>query len=455
MEDYTRRDSLSASDVTDKRKSPTPGGEKSERVSETPSRSVSPNVAPLQSKEMEKTSSEPAEKPDSKPIESSRQRMFPNQKLQRKRLRQQDKKETQSQNLTSVAASGDTSQSDRSRASSRASRSSARSRSSSPAVRNAQKPEQPKNALPILVTTSIENQSDKEAAKEPTVDVVIPLNVLKRNRSRSVSPGRKSHHRHVKENTPQLLSVGSKSHHTSARMRRSASPTADPSPSDNASSNGEEETRKGRRKRRDPTRTLENLKEKLASEKQAEDGQDGEEKGGNVVFHSQRRKECPDLWEESSDGDWTEAEDEADYESDEYSISQTFSLKDCLPMGDLYPLSRSSSRCSAFVSDYDSDTSMPLFMLPSRAEESRGRVDRLFAVPPPSFSCSITYDGQESWDDESLHSCTDFDDEYCGRLSRYSRAESSALGGILSSKATHPMSLYEVPTNKRRHDNFL
>ncbi|KIH62688.1 hypothetical protein ANCDUO_07029, partial [Ancylostoma duodenale] len=48
------------------------------------------------------------------------------------------------------------------------------------------------------------------------------------------------------------------------------------------------------------------------------------------------------------------------------------------------------------------------------AEESRGRVDRLLANPPPSFTCSITYDGQESWDEESLHSCTDFDDEYFG-----------------------------------------
>ncbi|KAK6042531.1 hypothetical protein COOONC_19962, partial [Cooperia oncophora] len=342
---------------------------------------------------------------------------------------------------------------------SRASRTSARSRSSSPAL---QKLEEPKKALPILVTTSIENQSDKEAAKEePTVDVTIPLNILKRNRSRSVSPDRKSHHhRHLKENTPQLLSVGSKSPHHSARMRRSASPTADRSPSDNASSNGEDEARKARRKRRDPTRTLENLKEKLATKKQVGEGQNGtknemsastgstaSDDSGPVSEMANRPrpplllvteptndtdKECPDLWEDSSDADWTEAEDEADYESDEYSISQTFSLKDCMPIGDLYPLSRSSSRCSVFVSDYDSDASMPLFMLPSRAEESRGRVDRLFAVPPPSFSCSITYDGQESWDDESLHSCTDFDDEYCGRLSRYSRAESSALGAYLS-----------------------
>ncbi|KAK6017497.1 hypothetical protein OSTOST_16982, partial [Ostertagia ostertagi] len=325
--------------------------------------------------------------------------------------------------MTSTAASGDTSQSDRSRASSRASRSSARSRSSSPAVRNAQKPEQPKNALPILVTTSIENQSDKEAAKEPTVDVVIPSEraeeksqQISEPRSKVASSPCEGEHSTVAQRrlqkpitrnvldisgllqspednplvpgkeTGQLMMVTNRfcgkvgeqqevektrrmapsqpcgtrlkrccplssivhTHQTlslsmlelpaSARMRRSASPTADPSPSDNASSNGEEESRKGRRKRRDPTRTLENLKEKLASEKQAEDGQDeGEKKEMSSSTASDENgpvsempnhprpplllvteptndtdRECPDLWEESSDGDWTEAEDEAD-----------------------------------------------------------------------------------------------------------------------------------------------
>ncbi|KJH53515.1 hypothetical protein DICVIV_00258 [Dictyocaulus viviparus] len=137
--------------------------------------------------------------------------------------------------------------------------------------------------------------------------------------------------------------------------------------------------------------------------------------------------------EESTDGDWTEAEDEADYESDfEYSISQTFSLKDARPIGDLYPLDHSPTRCSPFVSDYDSDGSMPLFTLPSRAAESRGRVDSLLAVPPPSFTCSITYDGQESWDEDSLHSCADFDDEYYGRQTRSSRPASSTIDTYLS-----------------------
>ncbi|PIO57076.1 hypothetical protein TELCIR_21521 [Teladorsagia circumcincta] len=223
MENYTRRDSLQALDV-EKRKSPTFSGENSERVSDTPSRSVSPNAAPLQPKKKEEASSGSTEKPGAKPKEAlsagnipqsdatkdnsqetSIQQKSPtpsaaktdtasaNTKVSATFSAPEDKEEIQPQNLTSSAVSGDTSQSDRSRASSRASRSSARSRSSSPAVKNTQKPpEQPKNALPILVTTSIENQSDKEAAKEPTVDVVIPLNVLKNAPNQNKANGAKS-----------------------------------------------------------------------------------------------------------------------------------------------------------------------------------------------------------------------------------------------------------------------
>uniref|UniRef100_A0A158P756 PCM1_C domain-containing protein n=1 Tax=Angiostrongylus cantonensis TaxID=6313 RepID=A0A158P756_ANGCA len=148
-----------------------------------------------------------------------------------------------------------------------------------------------------------------------------------------------------------------------------------------------------RRKRRDPTRTLENFNGKLqtgekseeqnAATKQMLDSIKNQENGNGsymtnksllpTVFVTQPSKPSTMIKttaqavEESTDGDWTEAEDEADYESDyEYSVSQTFSLKDALPIGDLYPLSRSSSRCSPFISDYDSDASMPLFMLPSR-----------------------------------------------------------------------------------------
>ncbi|VDO19111.1 unnamed protein product [Heligmosomoides polygyrus] len=205
-------------------------------------------------------------------------------------------------------------------------------------------------------------------------------------------------HRDRKENTPQLLTIGGSGrsgHHESHRMRHSASPARDRPHSDHVSSNGDDEPKKHRRKRRDPTRTLENLKEKLATEKDTcvvkENGSTrqmsdstastGSDESGSmtkikngprpplllITEPTSPQKTCSQLWEESTDGDWTEAEDEADYESDfEYSVSQTFNLRDAMPLGDLYPLSRSSSRCSPFVSDYDSDGSMPLFKLPSR-----------------------------------------------------------------------------------------
>ncbi|KAK6728949.1 hypothetical protein RB195_006169 [Necator americanus] len=321
-----------------------------------------------------------------------------------------------------------------------------------------------KDPLPIIVTSSVENQEDRNSVRgqEPTAEFTISLNGKKKTpRSRSSSPARKSHRDH-KESTPQFLTVDSKTprkldsqqqHH---RMRHSASPSTTNIRYENGNSNEDEETGKGHRKRRDPTRTLENLKEKL-EEKKTKSGEDGktmkqsQDSTGSEDELKNRLKpplltvtdaSAPSeptmttvqLWDESTDCDWTEAEDEADYESDfEYSVSQTFSLKDCMPIGDLYPLSRSSSRCSPFASDYDSDSSMPLFLLPlSRQEESRGRVDRLLANPPPTFTCSITYDGQESWDEESLHSCTDFSDEYFGRHSRFSRPSSSALGAYLS-----------------------
>ncbi|VDL75380.1 unnamed protein product [Nippostrongylus brasiliensis] len=323
--------------------------------------------------------------------------------------------------------------------------------------------------LPIVVTSSIEDQTDRASrgkTSEPSTAVTILLTgINKRNRSRSVSPGRRSHqHRHQKEESPQLLTVSPNQHQHHKHehhSRQSASPTMDRA--DQSIPQADDDSRKGRRKRRDPTRTLDNLKEKLATEKSHNNGgqngtnalsesgastsSTGSEEGVSLNETQNRvvaplllvtepkspHKTCPEEWEESTDADWTEAEDEADYESDfEYSVSQTFSLKDAMPIGDLYPLSRCSSRCSPFVSDYDSDSSMPLFTLPSRAAESRGRVDHLFAVPPPSFTCSITYDGQESWDDDSLHSCTEFDDDYYGRHSRFSRAGSSALGAYLS-----------------------
>lgn len=63
-------------------------------------------------------------------------------------------------------------------------------------------------------------------------------------------------------------------------------------------------------------------------------------------------------------------------------------------------------------------------------EDSRGRVDRLFAVPPPTFTCSVSYDGQESWDSESVHSCDDEEEEQGDEAAW--RPTSSSLGGYRS-----------------------
>ncbi|ETN84401.1 hypothetical protein NECAME_01626 [Necator americanus] len=139
-----------------------------------------------------------------------------------------------------------------------------------------------KDPLPIIVTSSVENQEDRNSVRgqEPTAEFTISLNGKKKTpRSRSSSPARKSHRDH-KESTPQFLTVDSKTprkldsqqqHH---RMRHSASPSATNIRCENGNSNEDEETGKGHRRRRDPTRTLENLKEKL-EEKKTKSGEDG------------------------------------------------------------------------------------------------------------------------------------------------------------------------------------
>ncbi|PAV58629.1 hypothetical protein WR25_06146 isoform C [Diploscapter pachys] len=131
--------------------------------------------------------------------------------------------------------------------------------------------------------------------------------------------------------------------------------------------------------------------------------------------------------EEDTEQEWTEATDEEDYESDfEYSVDTTFILKcangkvKTTAANNEHDKSYSAcvSRCSPMVSDYDSDNSVP-FPLPSQPEDGRGRVNRLFANPAPTFSCSVSYDGQgwnSSSEEGTILSCQeeseDFDDYY-------------------------------------------
>ncbi|CAL2028649.1 unnamed protein product [Caenorhabditis brenneri] len=142
--------------------------------------------------------------------------------------------------------------------------------------------------------------------------------------------------------------------------------------------------------------------------------------------------------EDYSSGDWTEGEDDEEYitdeeEDNEFSVSQTFSLKDHINLRELYPLATSASNTSALVSEFsDGDT----FLADARKEESRGRVDSLFAVPAPTFTCSVTYDGMmpgdddEEWSDE-VHSCEEGDDDDF-RVLPIARPGSSSLGAYMS-----------------------
>ncbi|CAB3410549.1 unnamed protein product [Caenorhabditis bovis] len=136
--------------------------------------------------------------------------------------------------------------------------------------------------------------------------------------------------------------------------------------------------------------------------------------------------------DEFSSGEWTEGEDEEQYESDcEFSVSQTFSLKGHIPLGELYPLATSSSNSSARVSEFDGDA----FLEKSRKEESRGRVDSLLAKPAPTFTCSVSFDGEEDDDDEwgsdEVHSCEEGDDDDF-RVLPIARPDSTPLGAYMS-----------------------
>ncbi|CAD6199572.1 unnamed protein product [Caenorhabditis auriculariae] len=258
-------------------------------------------------------------------------------------------------------------------------------------------------------------------------------------------------------------SEGSSMMTQSAIERRSAEPPTaqlgfDDDRKERAKSEAADDDIKGRRKRRDPTRTLENLKTSLTLAKKMESPatepvmpSDASEKSkantlrplivplllvtepsnpntplcttpdaasvsiclwnGHLKNEEEGEDEDVDEEEEEySSGEWTEAEDEdeEEYASDcEFSVSQTFSLKDHMPLGDLFPIVPSSSTSSARVSDFGGET----FLTEEMKEESRGRVDSLFANPPPTFTCSVSYDGQTSWGSDEVHSIEDDEDE--------------------------------------------
>lgn len=249
------------------------------------------------------------------------------------------------------------------------------------------------------------------------------------------------------------------------------------------------------RKRRDPNRTLENLQSILEAEKMSSNGDESEGKKEEIKEEMKENEEAEKkirripiplvlitepsnpstplattpvttaasicLWnntdsskrtsssteddeeydedeeEEYSSGDWTEGEDDEEYmtdEEEEFSVSQTFSLKDHINLRELYPLTNSTSNTSALVSEFDGDT----FLADTRKEESRGRVDSLFAVPAPTFTCSITYDGmmageedEDEWGSDEVHSCEEGDDEDF-RVLPIVRPSSSSLGAYMS-----------------------
>lgn len=164
---------------------------------------------------------------------------------------------------------------------------------------------------------------------------------------------------------------------------------------------------------------------------------------GSYYGEGEEEYDDDDYDEDEEEEGWTEAEDEQEFDSDyEYCISETFRIPTKTPV-QVYP---PSSRGSPFVSDYDSDCSASFFATqkwyffslsdsrtcPYFREDSRGRVDRLFAVPAPTFTCSVSYDGQESWDSESVHSCEDEEDIDDDDDDLHWRPTSSSLGAYLS-----------------------
>ncbi|KAF8365932.1 hypothetical protein PRIPAC_83761 [Pristionchus pacificus] len=266
---------------------------------------------------------------------------------------------------------------------------------------------------------------ERSRSREPSIGVTIvlggegePKSAVDRVKERSV----------VREGSPSTLIVPQRS----ARKTPEKETKKMDSPPDSATLP----------KRRDRTsRTLDALKTKL--EEQKKEGEKGED--ADKVDEMTRSTSRPPMllvtqpslpstprastsggyvWEDArSDG--TDDDDEEEEDSDtEFCVSETFRIEQ--PRVHLGILDGGRSSKSPFGSDFDSDIDMSVFLASpgSGRRESRGRVGAgaaLPAPPPPIFTASITFDGQEDcWDSAR----EDDDDEY--------RPGSSAMGVYLS-----------------------
>uniref|UniRef100_A0A0R3RJ82 LIM zinc-binding domain-containing protein n=1 Tax=Elaeophora elaphi TaxID=1147741 RepID=A0A0R3RJ82_9BILA len=142
-----------------------------------------------------------------------------------------------------------------------------------------------------------------------------------------------------------------------------------------------------------------------------------------------------------------------DFEND-ITVSETIELQtdddktERKPRGDLYPVP-SSERRKPFTSSipYDENDFSEEFIVevPTRNDDSRGRVSEIMAVPAPIFTASVSYDGMDYWDsaqEESVESLSDYEDindfnsdEDCSR--NRSRMETNEYRPLSSTLGTY------------------
>lgn len=309
----------------------------------------------------------------------------------------------------------------------------------------------------IKVNGKTVQESIKDTAEEPPTSVRISI-----TRSRSKSPEKGSDEEPQKKKPDLRIDVAAINEKLEEESRQKCASEGLEAETEQREDRAKSES-KDTRRRRDPNRTLENLKATLLEEKLKQDPPKPPMKWITplVLITEPSNPSTPIattpvaatsasicLWnrkedeeeededeeeyeedEEYSSEEWAEGQDDVhlEYDSDyEMSINHTFSLKDHLPLGDLYPLGKSPSQSSAKVSEFDGD-----FMTEERKEESRGRVAKMFSMPAPSFTCSVSYDGSDD-DDDEVHSCEDSDDSQDYTLVPIDRTSSLAFASPTS-----------------------